>query len=126
MFFDGVCGLCNRSVDWLLARDRHHRLRFAPLQGETAAAFVPEPVRIELSSLVLRHNGDTFTRSAAVSRILILLGGFYVLLGWMLWLIPWPIRDLGYRIVARVRYRVFGKSETCRMPTPEERRLFLP
>ena len=125
VFFDGVCGLCNHSVNWLLARDPEHKLRFAPLQGTTAEQRLDAGIRNRLDTMVFMHGGNTFTRTAAVSRILMTLGGRWKLLGWLLWLVPEPIRDLGYRIVSRLRYRLFGKHETCRLPTPEERSVFL-
>ena len=126
LFFDGVCGLCNYSVNWLLARDRHHRLRFSPLQGATAERLVPLEIRRGLSTVVLVHCGRVFVRSTAISRTLMQLTGPCWLLGWLLWLIPWPLRDVGYRMVARIRYRLFGRHDVCRMPTPEERAVFLP
>jgi predicted DCC family thiol-disulfide oxidoreductase YuxK len=126
IYFDGVCGLCNRSVDRVMAWDREQVFRFAPLQGETAAARLsPEDTR-NLDSLVVQVDGKTYHRSSAVVRILWRLGGVAGLFGTLLWLIPRPLRDLGYRVVATNRYRMFGKKETCRMPTPEERARFLP
>lgn len=125
VFFDGVCGFCNRTVNWLLIRDTSQKLRFAPLQGTTAAEMLPEQIRVRLDSLVLTMNRQVFLRTAAVCRILMILGGRWKLLGIMLWLIPVPLRDLGYRIIARVRYRLFGKLDSCRLPLPHERQVFL-
>ena len=125
VFFDGVCGLCNHTVNWLLAHDPEHKLRFAPLQGMTAAEFVGEEIRNNLNTLVFVRHRKVFTRSAAVSRILMTLGGRWQVLGGLIWIIPWPIRDLGYRIISRLRYRMFGKHESCRLPTSHERAMFL-
>lgn len=125
VFFDGVCGLCNHSVNWLLSRDVAHKLRFAPLQGETAIQSVPAAIREQLSTLVLLRDGQVFVRSGAVSRILMTIGGKWWLAGALLWLIPFPLRDLGYRIVSALRYRLFGKHDACRLPTPLERAVFL-
>lgn len=125
VFFDGVCGLCNHSVNWLLARDRRRILRFAPLQGSTSRQYVPESARAGLKSMVLLDDGRIYLRSAAIHRILRRLGGFPAVLGCLLWLIPWPVRDLGYRAVSAMRYRLFGRHDTCRLPTPEERAVFL-
>ena len=69
--------------------------------------------------------GTATIRTAAVSRILMTLGGRWPMLGAMLWLIPFPVRDLGYRLVSRFRYRMFGKHDACRLPTPAERAAFL-
>ena len=125
VFFDGVCGLCNHSVNWLLARDPGHRLRFAPLQGATAQSEIPDDVRERLDTIVFLRDGRTFVRTAAVTRILMTLGGRWWLLGSLMWIIPFPIRDLGYRVVSRLRYRLFGKHDACRIPTPAERAVFL-
>jgi len=125
VFFDGICGFCNSSINWLILRDVQHRLRFAPLQGSTATSHLPVELRQNLDSLVLLNEGRLYLRTAAVCRILMLLGGHWKLVGILLWLIPSPVRDLGYRLVAKVRYRLFGKLETCRLPTTEERSLFL-
>ncbi|NNJ25733.1 thiol-disulfide oxidoreductase DCC family protein [Alienimonas chondri] len=126
LFFDGVCGLCSASVDWLIARDPHGVLRFAPLQGETAEQFLPESDRGCLDSLVLLDDAGRSRRSRAVLRALRHLGGRWSVVGRILWFVPSPLRDVGYRLVSKVRYAVWGKKETCRLPTAEERERFLP
>lgn len=126
VFFDGVCGLCNSTVDFLLKHDRYAHFRFAPLQGETARAELNAEDTQHLDSIVFRDRGQTSRHSSAVTRILWQLGGWWSLAGAMLWLVPWPIRHLGYKVVAAVRYSAFGKKESCRLPTPEERDRFLP
>jgi len=126
IFFDGVCGLCNSTVDFVIAKDRQQLFRFAPLQGTTAKD-VLEPVDIAgLKSLVLQDELGLHRRSTAVVRMLKLLGGFWGITGWLLWVIHWPLRGIGYRLVSRFRYRLFGQKESCRMPTPAERERFLP
>ena len=125
IFFDGVCGLCNRSVDSVLKRDTQNMFLFAPLQGETAQRLLSKNDTETLGSIVLWEQGRTFRRSAAVVRVLWKLGGVWAWLGWGLWIIPRPLRDLVYKLVAASRYRLFGKKETCRLPTPEERSRFL-
>lgn len=126
VFFDGVCGLCNASVDFFMRRDGSGALRFAPLQGETAAARLEDQDRQSLNSMVFVTGDQSYRRSSAVVRILRQMGGVWSAAGILLWLIPKPIRDLGYWVVASLRYRLFGRKETCRMPTPEERGRLLP
>lgn len=133
VFFDGVCGLCDRSVRFLIARDHERILRYAPLQGETAAA---EPALSALrrgggpeleSVLYVRGAGDAaevFARSDAALAILHDLGGIWRVLSWARW-IPRPIRDWVYNFVARNRYRWFGRFDSCRLPSPDEAELFL-
>jgi predicted DCC family thiol-disulfide oxidoreductase YuxK len=126
VFFDGVCGFCNRWVDFLLTRDRRGRLRFAPLQGETARRLLSTEDVTQLHSLVLWTPAAVHRKSSAVVQVLHRLGGGWSVAAGMLWLTPKPLRNLGYDLVARNRYRLFGQHETCRMPTPAERARFLP
>jgi predicted DCC family thiol-disulfide oxidoreductase YuxK len=126
-FFDGVCGLCDRTVHFLLKRDRHARLRFAPLQGEVAARVLPplggRPEALDTMYLVT-SDGRLLERSRAVLFAVAALGGPWRLVS-LLRLVPRPLADLAYRFVASVRYRVFGKYDTCALPSPEERARFL-
>ncbi len=125
IFFDGVCGLCNRFVDRLLRIDRGGVFRFAPLQGSTAHDRLPIGLADALSSVVYLREGVVLTRSTAALRILIDLGGWRTL--HRLWFIfPRALRDAVYDWVALNRYKWFGKREVCRLPTQEERARFLP
>ncbi|MES2788392.1 MAG: DCC1-like thiol-disulfide oxidoreductase family protein [Planctomycetota bacterium] len=126
VFFDGVCGLCDHTVKLLLRLDRRQRLRFAPLQGETAAQLLEAADIQELKSLVMYDRQGVSRCSTAVVRILWHVGGLYRIPSSLLWLIPSPIRNWGYRFVAAHRYQWFGKHEACRLPVPSERARFLP
>jgi predicted DCC family thiol-disulfide oxidoreductase YuxK len=124
-FFDGVCNLCNGTVNFLIDHDRRALLRFAPLQGNAFTALAADHPELRgIDSFVLRQDGRVHVRSSAAVRILMALGGPWRLAGALL-AIPRPLRDLLYDFVARHRYRWFGKSETCRVPTPELRARFL-
>lgn len=125
LFFDGVCGLCNFYVDFVLLRDTAGLFRFAPLQGSTAEQVISEEDRARLDSLVLMQRGRVFRKSAAVARVLCRLSPLWAAAGTLLWLIPLPLRDLGYTLVAKNRYRLFGRKESCRLPQPAERARFL-
>jgi predicted DCC family thiol-disulfide oxidoreductase YuxK len=126
VFFDGVCGLCNRSVDWLLTRDRRAVLRFAPLQGETARRMLgPLDDDPERWSMVLVDSTGQYWSSDAAIRIARHLGGRWAVIGYLL-VIPRGLRDAVYGWVARNRYRLFGRRESCRLPSPAERSRFLP
>lgn len=127
MFFDGVCGLCNRTVQFLLRRDRRDRLRFAPLQGPTARRIlIPLGGRPEAldTIYVVTADGRLLQRSRAVLFAAAALGGAWALLN-LLRVVPRPLADLLYGLVARVRYRVFGRLDACAMPTAAERAKFL-
>ena len=133
VLYDGVCGLCDRSVQWLLSHDPAGALHFAPLQGETAKALrarLPEiPSALETIVFIERDgDGDgerVYLRSRAAFRIARYLAGPSRLLAW-LGVFPRALTDLGYRVVARVRYRIWGQLEQCRVPSPGERARFLP
>jgi predicted DCC family thiol-disulfide oxidoreductase YuxK len=131
VFFDGVCAVCDRVVRWLLAHDERGLLRFAPLQGETAARVpraLPDRFPRDVSTVVYleRVAGETRValRSRALFRIARTLGGPLRWLTLFEWL-PAPLTDLGYLAFVRVRYRVFGKLEECALPAPGQRARFL-
>ncbi|HBH52388.1 MAG TPA: thiol-disulfide oxidoreductase [Planctomycetaceae bacterium] len=126
VFYDGVCGLCNHWIDFLLRQDRDQRLQYAPLQGTTAAQTLPGGAQQQPESVILWDGHTLHERSDAVWRMLCLLPFPWPCCGWALRMVPGFLRNLGYKLVARNRYRWFGRKETCRMPTPAERALFLP
>ena len=126
LFFDGVCGLCNWSVDFVIKRDQRGEFQFAPLQGETAHAILKPADCNDLNSVVLVVGDRTYRKSAAVVRVLWRLSLFWQIVGTALWLIPLPLRNLGYSLTASNRYRLFGKKDACRIPALEERARFLP
>ncbi|HED09742.1 MAG TPA: DUF393 domain-containing protein [Caldithrix abyssi] len=124
VFFDGYCNLCNTSVDFLLSRDKRKLLKFAPLHGSTAKKRIPSRLRTGVDSIIFFHNGTFHVRSDAAIEAMALLGRTGKLLR-ILKIIPRPIRDVFYDFIARHRYQWFGKKESCRIPTAEEREWFL-
>jgi predicted DCC family thiol-disulfide oxidoreductase YuxK len=125
VFFDGVCGLCNGFVDRLMKWDKRHVLRFATLQGTTAATLLPVDHTADLTTIVYFDGERMHTRSNAALRIVIRLGGGWNLAG-AFFIVPRVLRDAVYNGVARNRYQWFGKQASCRLPSPEERKWFLP
>ncbi|MBO6516042.1 MAG: DUF393 domain-containing protein [Bacteroidia bacterium] len=126
LFFDGVCNLCNSSVDFVVRNDKRKHFRFAALQSNTAAKLLGDH-SINLddpSSFILYQNGMIQHKSSAALAVLNKLG-FPFSLARIFKVLPLFIRDRVYDLVARNRYRWFGKKETCRFPTEEERGLFL-
>ena len=123
IFFDGVCGLCNAWVDFILKRDRAGIFSFAPLQGNYAKEMEPEASE-NLNTMIYHASGQRYYRTGAILRILRDLGGIWYL-AWVFWFVPFFIRDFFYGLIARNRYRIFGKKENCRIPTPEEKVRFL-
>jgi predicted DCC family thiol-disulfide oxidoreductase YuxK len=124
VFFDGVCGLCNRFVDYLIQADKQHQLRYAPLQGITFDALKTRFASPIPDSVVFYADNKFSTKSTAALKILIQLGGWYRILN-VFFLIPRFVRDAIYDFVAKNRYNWFGEKETCRLPSKEERSLFL-
>ncbi len=125
LFFDGTCGLCDRSVTFLFDQDKRRVLRFAPLQGETAQKHVPTAKRENLDSIVLLVDGKLLERSTAVLTALALTGGPWKAVAAVALAVPRGVRDGVYGLVAKYRYRMFGRYETCRLPSPAERAFFL-
>jgi predicted DCC family thiol-disulfide oxidoreductase YuxK len=126
IFFDGVCGMCNRFVDVVLRADRHGTFRFAPLQGETASQRLPAlPEDPTEWSLVYLDERGIHDQSDASLEIYRRLGGAWWLLS-LLRLVPRAVRNALYPVIARNRYRWFGRRSTCRVPGPAERERFLP
>ena len=123
LFFDGHCNLCNGFVDFLVDRDDDGAIAFGSIQRhQEFLKSVDAPY--DLSTVVLVQNGYVYTHSDAALRTLALINAPWNLLS-SLYIIPSPIRDLGYRFVARNRYIIFGKSETCRLPTEDFMSRFL-
>jgi predicted DCC family thiol-disulfide oxidoreductase YuxK len=126
VLFDGVCNFCNYWVNFAIKRDRKNKLLFTPLQGETAKRVLPKynlnPT--SLSSVIFIDAGKAYTQSSAAIRICKHLGGRWKLFYGLI-IIPKFIRDFIYNIIARNRYKWFGKKESCMIPIPELRERFL-
>lgn len=126
VFFDGVCNLCNRGVNFLISKDKKEVLKFASLQSEYAQNIIPKELlnRENLDTIIVYTDGKFYDRSNAVLKLCkILGGGYYVFL--FGYLIPRFIRDGLYRFIANNRYRLFGKTEQCKVPSPELKDRFL-
>ena len=126
VFFDGVCNLCNRSVNFLISKDKKEVLKFASLQSEYAQNTIPKELlnRENLDTIIVYTDGKFYDRSKAVLKLCkVLGGGFYVFL--IGYLIPRFIRDGLYRFIANNRYRWFGTQSQCRVPTPDLKERFL-
>jgi len=132
ILYDGVCGLCNRLVQFLLRHDKRKHLRFASLQSDFAGAVLRrhglDPKDLDTFHFVEnydRQNERVFDRSAAVLKAGRALGGVWAMLASVASLLPRALLDPLYRLVARNRYRVFGKFESCMLPDPSQRNRFL-
>jgi len=131
VLFDGVCGLCHRVVTFTLCRDPARHFRFSPLQGELAHEILERhhrsADRLDTFYVVVNrgtHRERLIDRARAALYLCAVIGGpwrVFTLLG----VLPTFVLDFGYRLVARVRYRLFGRFDTCPIPRPEDRDRFL-
>ena len=132
ILYDGVCGLCNRLVQFLLKHDKRGRLRFASLQSEFAAKVLNrhgiDPNDLDTVQVVInyaRADERVLNRSDAILRAGGELSVPWNRLAGIARIIPRPLRDVVYGFVARNRYSVFGKYETCMLPDPNQQHRFL-
>ena len=125
VLFDGTCNFCNAAVQFIVDRERDDALQFASLESAVAAELLADaPKARDADTIVLVEDGRVYTHSTAALRIARRLRAPW---RWLtaFALVPAFVRDAVYRGFARRRYRWFGKSETCRVPTPELRSRFL-
>jgi predicted DCC family thiol-disulfide oxidoreductase YuxK len=125
ILFDGVCNLCSGSVQFILKRDEEKKFLFASLQsayGQTLLKQFNLPTDT-FNSFILKEEGKIYTRSTAALKM------FQQLKGWkwvkIFWIVPNFIRDAVYNLIAKNRYKWFGKKEECWVPTPELKSRFL-
>ena len=126
ILFDGVCNLCNSSVNFIIDHDKKNDFRFASLQSEAGQDLLKKfhlNVK-DFDSIILIENGKHYQRSSAVLKIVKKFPGLWKLL-YLFIIFPPPVRDFVYDIIAANRYKWFGKKDSCRVPTPELKEKFL-
>jgi predicted DCC family thiol-disulfide oxidoreductase YuxK len=127
LLYDGVCALCNGVVKFLMKRDRLGRFRFAPLQSDLGREVLARfdihsfPDGVVLITDALTSAERIYRRSDAVQESLQQLGAPWKQLGTALNLLPRVLREWGYGVIARYRYRLFGRYNACPVPSPEQR-----
>lgn len=125
ILFDGVCNMCNGFVQRIIAEDKNDFFRFASLQSEAGLNLLkPYPDLKNLKTIVYLEDGKVFTKSSAALKIASHLTGSWKLLT-IGYILPKFIRDGIYNLVAKNRYKWFGKKEQCMVPTPELKAKFL-
>ena len=126
IFFDGVCNLCNAAVQFILKHDKAAVFKLAALQSDAASQLLADrPVdAAAFNSILLLEDGRIYSRSTAALRIAKRLSGAWRLL-YVFIIVPTFIRDFLYDLVARNRYRVWGKQDSCMIPAPELQERFL-
>jgi predicted DCC family thiol-disulfide oxidoreductase YuxK len=128
LLYDGVCGLCNKGVQTILALDPQGSMKFAPLQSKYGEEVIARHNLKNIDSVIFVDQSSgteqVFVRSHAALKIAGYLGGWWKLL-LVFYVLPRPIRDFCYDLVAKYRYRFFGKHDNCLLPSPEVRARFL-
>ena len=126
LLFDGVCNLCNASVQWVIVRDKKSVFHFAALQSEAGQDLLRKfgLDQAEFDSVVVIDGDRIYTRSDAALEVAGRLGGVWKLTR-IFKIIPRSIRNAVYNWIARNRYRWFGKQEQCMLPRPEWKERFL-
>ncbi len=126
LFFDGVCNLCNASVQFVIKRDKRSSLKFASLQSNKAKELLPERLTQEdnLESIVLYQGGQLFEKSTAALMVAKKLTGLWPLL-YVFMIVPKFIRDAVYSFIAKNRYKWFGRKDQCMIPSPEMKLRFI-
>ena len=126
VLFDGVCHMCSNSVNFIIRRDRRKLFKFAPLQSPVGQELLrrhhlwPD----ELDTFILIEEGRAYTRSTAALRVAKRLSGLWPL-AYMLIVVPKLLRDVVYGVIAKNRYKWFGKRDECMMPTADVKERFL-
>ena len=126
ILFDGVCNFCNGTINWILQHDKKNEFRFATLQS-TYGKQVVERFKLTsdyLDTVILIENEKVYLRSQAILRIIKRIGGIYSILG-IFSIVPAPILNFFYNIVAKYRYRWFGKRESCMVPDASIKQKFI-
>ncbi len=124
IFFDGYCGLCNGFVNFIIKFDKNAVFKFSPLQSEFAKTKLTPSDIEDLKSVIVLINDQTYRKAEAALKALAELGWPWKIL-LIFSLLPEKVLNLFYDLIAANRYRIFGKRETCRLPTPEERERFI-
>jgi predicted DCC family thiol-disulfide oxidoreductase YuxK len=135
MLYDGLCGVCNSAVQWVIKRDHADRFRFAPQQSAVAAAIlsrhgIDRETMLENNSVYLVLDAGSederlFTQSDVTVNMLLLLGGRWRVLGKILRAVPLFVRNAAYRMFARNRYRLRGQYEVCPIPSEAQQMKFV-
>ncbi|MBD3108814.1 DUF393 domain-containing protein [Bacillus sp. AGMB 02131] len=125
ILFDGDCNFCNKSINFIIKRDSKNLFKFARLQGVIGKSLLNQHnLKSDLSSLILIDNKKVYDKSSAVLNILKSLGSFYALL-YLFIFVPKPLRDFLYSLFAKYRYKFWGSSDFCLLPSLEISKKFL-
>ncbi len=120
VIFDGVCNLCNGAVNFIIRRDPNKKFSFTPMQSESGKRLIGkyDATMVGVDTFLLIKNGQCYERTDAAIEIAADLTGFWSMFRFSK-ILPRSFRDYFYRLIARNRYKLFGRSEECVLPSPE-------
>lgn len=121
IIFDGICGFCNKSIDILIKLDTQKIFQYTSLQGEFVKTLDIDP---EIDSIIFYEDGSLYYKSTAILKIFRSLGGIWIFTQFF-YIVPRVLRDFIYDVIAKYRYSIFGKMQSCRMPKEGEQELFI-
>jgi predicted DCC family thiol-disulfide oxidoreductase YuxK len=125
LLFDGVCNFCNRWINFIIRKDKKKKFRFAALQSKAGKQLLKNSELDEApNSVVLLFKGKVYVKSAAALQVFYHIGGVYAMLFAFI-IFPTYVRDFYYDIIAKNRYKWWGKKESCMIPTQEIRDRFI-
>lgn len=125
ILFDGECNFCDHSVQFIIKRDPKGYFKFASLQSDKGLKILKEySIPADINSFILIDNNRYYSKSSAALRVCKNLKGFWKLF-YILLIIPRPVRDFFYEIIAKNRYKLFGRKDSCMLPSPDLRKRFL-
>ena len=126
VLFDGVCNFCNHTINFLIDHDPTDRFRFAAQQSDVGHQIMHANGLgdLMLNTMIVFDNGKVLTQSTGALRLAKYMPMPWRVLNWFM-IVPPFLRNLGYKVFAKYRYKLFGQVEACRMPTPEIRAKFL-
>lgn len=122
IIFDGICGFCNKSIDILIKLDTQKIFQYTSLQGEFVKTL--KNIDPEIDSIIFYEDGSVYYKSTAILKIFRSLGSIWIFTQFF-YIVPRVLRDFIYDVIAKYRYSIFGKMQSCRMPKEGEQELFI-
>ncbi len=126
LLFDGICNLCNTSINYIIKRDKRQLFKFASLQSDAAKQVLLQfnEKKYSIDSIILICNNSIYYKSSAILKLLSIMGGIYSVSA-IGYIIPKKLRDKLYDYIAKNRYKWFGKRESCMLPTTDLEQRFI-
>lgn len=124
--YDGECGFCDHWVRWILRQRPSQNIRFVALQSDQGRELLQQQnIEFDLKSIVVIHQNKSYQKSKAIALILKNINSSFRHFSLLFQIIPTIIADAGYDFVAKYRYNIIGKNDSCEIPSPEQRKFFL-